>query len=77
MKKGKFEMYAIYINEPYIVEEKDIPAFWKNSSKKNGLAAELCKKFKDEWFEFSLDENGYMSGVIEIEEVDGEEENDD
>ncbi len=77
MNKEEFEMYAMYVNEPYIVEEKDVPAFLKNSSKKSEFLTEMSKIFKDEWFKFSLDENGYMSGIIEVKEVDAEEENDD
>lgn len=79
MNMEEFEMYAMYVNEPYIVEEKDVQTFLKNRGKPNKFVNEISKIFKDEWFEFSLDENGYMSGIIEVEEVevDSEEENDD
>ncbi len=74
--KDNFKMYAMYVNEPYIVEEKDIPEFFKKSKEQNGMAKELSVMFKDEWFEFSVDEDGNMSGVIEVEEAEGEEDDD-
>ena len=77
MNREEFEMYAMYVNEPYIIEEKDVLAFLKNSGKTNKFLTEMSKIFKDEWFEFSLDENGYMSVIIEVEEADAKEENDD
>ncbi|MCM1236202.1 MAG: hypothetical protein NC489_39470 [Ruminococcus flavefaciens] len=65
-----FKMYAMYVNEPYIVEEKDVPAFLENSKKHNGMVNDLSDKFKDEWFEFSLNENGYMSAKIDVGKVE-------
>ncbi len=64
-----FKMYAMYVNEPYIVEEKDVPAFLENSEKHSGMVNELSGKFKDEWFKFSVDENGNVFGMIKIGET--------
>lgn len=70
MDKEEFEMYAMYVNEPYIVEEKDVPAFLKNRGKPNKFVNEMSKMFKDKWFEFSVDENGNMSAKIDVEEAE-------
>lgn len=76
MNMEEFEMYAMYVNKPYIVKEEDVPAFLKNKGKTSKFVNEISKKFKDEWFEFSLDENGYMSGVIDFKTADSEENDD-
>lgn len=67
MEKENFKMYAMYVNEPYIVEEKDIPAFLENSEKQEKIVNQIVSMLGDEWFDFKKDENGYMAVTVNVE----------
>lgn len=68
--KECFEMYAINVNAPFIVNEDEIETFWENSKKQKGIAKKLASIFGKECFEFKKDENGYMVASIDVEQKD-------
>lgn len=43
--KECFEMYAINVNAPFIVNEDEIETFWENSKKQKGIAKKLASIF--------------------------------
>ena len=46
--KEEFEMYAIMVDNPFIVEENDIENFFENSKKQEGIAEKLASVFNKE-----------------------------
>ncbi|MBR6385843.1 MAG: hypothetical protein IKS03_06985 [Ruminococcus sp.] len=60
-------MYAIKVNKPFVVEEKDVEKFFENSKEQEGIAEELASVFGSEWFDFKPDENGMMRVSIDVE----------
>lgn len=63
-------MYAINIDKPYIVKERDMPKFIENGKKHRKIVEEICSLFGVECFDFKKDEDGCMSVTIEIERED-------
>lgn len=69
-KREEISMYAININEPYVVQEKDVEKFLKNSKKQVGISEKLSSIFSKECFEFKKDENGLMVASIDVQRKD-------
>ena len=68
--KEEFEMYAINVDAPFIVNEDEIETFLENSKKQKGIAEKLASVFGKECFEFKKDENGYMVASIDVKQMD-------
>jgi len=64
--KEEFEMYAIMVDNPFIVEENDIENFFENSKKQEGIAEKLASVFNKEWFDFKPDKNGIMTVSMNV-----------
>ncbi len=60
-------MYAINIDKPYIVKEKDMQKFIENGKKHKKIVEEICSVFGKECFDFKKDENGCMAVEIDVE----------
>ncbi len=60
-EQEKFQMYAINVGAPYIVEEKDVAAFLENSKHQEELSSQIGNLFGEDAFHFELDENGNMA----------------
>lgn len=63
-------MYAFPVNKPYIVNEEDAEMFFQNSEKQKSKSSELASIFSSKDFQFSQDENGFLSAVQEVEIVE-------
>lgn len=70
MKQEELIMYAINIDKPYIIEEKDMPKFLENGKKHKKIVEEICSIFGTECFNFQKDENGCMAVEIDVERPD-------
>lgn len=69
-EQEKFKMYAINVDAPYIVEEKDVAAFLENSKQQEELSAQIGNLFGEDAFHFVLDENGNMAVNIHGNQCD-------
>ena len=65
-----FVMYAINIDKPYIITEKDIPKFIENGKKHRKIVEKICSLFGMECFDFKKDEDGCMVVEIDVERPD-------
>ncbi len=68
--KEEFEVYAINVNEPYVVQKKNIQEFFKNSKEQERLSNKLNFIFPKDCFEFKKDENGFMVASINVKQED-------
>lgn len=75
-EKEGFIMYAINVDSPYVVQEKNVEKFFKNSKKQEGIADKIQALFKPEDFNFKLDENGCLSVSLNVETLEEDTEND-
>lgn len=65
MKQEDFNMYAVNVNNPFIVE--DAEKFFESCKKQEGIAEKISEMFGEEWFNFQPDENGLMSVTVDVE----------
>lgn len=67
VEKEGFKMYAVKIDEPYIVKEKDRKHFEETSQKQKGQAENLSKIFNKKCFDFQPDENGILKVSLDVD----------
>ena len=63
-------MYAINSDKPYIVQEKDIESFFRNSKKQAKISQKFGLRFSKDCFNFKRDENGLMVASIDVDGKD-------